>query len=67
MARGCRADEGFPFLLGRAFIEAAGHRCDFRRVPCFPFLLGRAFIEALLTLPRKRPCRFSLPSGKGFH
>ena len=35
----------FPFLLGRAFIEAA--RWDpFRRVePVFPFLFGRAFIE----------------------
>ena len=36
----------FPFLLGRAFIEAGNQQSP----PCptskFPFLLGRAFIEA---------------------
>ena len=41
----------FPFLLGRAFIEAAAlkiHRG--RRLP-FPFLFGGAFIEAMHILP----------------
>ena len=39
-------DSRFPFLFGRAFIEAREHlRHD--RVPLrFPFLFGRAFIEA---------------------
>ena len=38
---------GFPFLFGRAFIEAFVRRCVPRqRGLQFPFLFGRAFIEA---------------------
>ena len=38
----------FPFLLGRAFIEAGQARVDEQTGNEFPFLLGRAFIEAEL-------------------
>ena len=36
----------FPFLLGRAFIEAVQVFWMRESVQEFPFLLGRAFIEA---------------------
>ena len=36
----------FPFLLGRAFIEAASPPTAYPSRQRFPFLLGRAFIEA---------------------
>lgn len=36
----------FPFLLGRAFIEAFGSDEVEAAEMVFPFLLGRAFIEA---------------------
>ena len=38
----------FPFLFGRAFIEAALEGLDGFGIPEFPFLFGRAFIEATL-------------------
>ena len=59
----------FPFLLGRAFIEANGAKAGPLSIrPGFPFLFGRAFIEeptapALFLLTRS----FSLPFRKGFH
>ena len=37
----------FPFLLGRAFIEAPWRVCLRVSGSAFPFLLGRAFIEAI--------------------
>ena len=37
---------GFPFLFGRAFIEAIGTRARLHFSTEFPFLFGRAFIEA---------------------
>ena len=37
----------FPFLFGRAFIEACTRRGIPVRVLTFPFLFGRAFIEAV--------------------
>ena len=36
----------FPFLFGRAFIEALSPGLSTVTVPAFPFLFGRAFIEA---------------------
>ena len=36
----------FPFLLGRAFIEAQVNEAPEAYMSTFPFLLGRAFIEA---------------------
>ena len=36
----------FPFLFGRAFIEATRTRRRYARHSEFPFLFGRAFIEA---------------------
>ena len=36
----------FPFLFGRAFIEANGRHVNQRERATFPFLFGRAFIEA---------------------
>ena len=36
----------FPFLLGRAFIEAPTPPPTAQPPPKFPFLAGRAFIEA---------------------
>ena len=38
--------DGFPFLLGRAFIEAFLNAGLLQSPQEFPFLLGRAFIEA---------------------
>ena len=58
----------FPFLLGRAFIEAGTRltHCTFQTE--FPFLLGRAFIEAVHINSSFLDDRIiSLPSGKGFH
>ena len=43
---GARRWAGFPFLLGRAFIEAPPAFTCTSRSCSFPFLLGRAFIEA---------------------
>jgi len=45
----------FPFLLGRAFIEATESSAPLLRVRRkFPFLFGRTFIEALsLSAPLK--------------
>ena len=37
----------FPFLLGRAFIEAQVNEAPEAYMSTFPFLLGRAFIEAV--------------------
>ena len=37
----------FPFLFGRAFIEATTDTTHTMRDEGFPFLFGRAFIEAL--------------------
>ena len=37
---------GFPFLFGRAFIEAGRLVFAKRKDGLFPFLFGRAFIEA---------------------
>ena len=39
---------GFPFLFGRAFIEAIPNGWEQDVVWAFPFLFGRAFIEAYL-------------------
>ena len=36
----------FPFLFGRAFIEAGEHHRNSELHPEFPFLFGRTFIEA---------------------
>ena len=62
-----QAGASFPFLLGRAFIEATeGGNYD----PIggkIPFLLGRAFIEAKKVKLWRLRARISLPSGKGFH
>ena len=60
-------DSRFPFLFGRAFIEAREHlRHD--RVPLrFPFLFGRAFIEANEFELICRALDISLPFWKGFH
>ena len=44
----------FPFLFGRAFIEACTRRGIPVRVLTFPFLFGRAFIEALIMGPSRR-------------
>ena len=41
---------GFPFLFGRAFIEALFRLGTGRHTIKFPFLVGRAFIEARLLL-----------------
>jgi len=56
----------FPFLLGRAFIEAPKNHPP-QPNPLFPFLLGRAFIEGLGMVAKKKMRAISLPSGKGFH
>ena len=62
-----RAD-GFPFLLGGAFIEAANVRATRCGSSTFPFLLGGAFIEALsVELLPVRSRVISLPSWRGFH
>ena len=37
----------FPFLFGRAFIEAPAETSHHQSRGPFPFLFGRAFIEAL--------------------
>ena len=59
---------GFPFLLGRAFIEAAARPTAHYRNAGFPFLLGRAFIEAWIPPVRRAAgTGISLPSRKGFH
>ena len=42
---------GFPFLFGRAFIEAYGVPVVWAAKRAFPFLFGRAFIEAADTCP----------------
>ena len=58
----------FPFLLGRAFIEAAAGTFDDSILTLFPFLLGRAFIEAKgAANGLKDAVKISLPFGKGFH
>ena len=57
----------FPFLLGRAFIEAARYTPGRSLSSTFPFLLGRAFIEAHRTHRPDMVVIISLPSGKGFH
>ena len=44
----------FPFLFGRAFIEARGLLRPPARESIFPFLFGRAFIEAPRRLARYR-------------
>ena len=50
----------FPFLFGRAFIEASSHTlAPDRNSPTFPFLFGRAFIEALI-------CRRGLDTRENF-
>ena len=58
----------FPFLLGRAFIEADFDLSQTHHHTKFPFLLGRAFIEAdneeIIT---GDVMTISLPFGKGFH
>ena len=41
---------GFPFLFGRAFIEALAFPVDASRITSFPFLSGRAFIEVALAV-----------------
>ena len=42
-----RKTDEFPFLFGRAFIEAHRRRRSSQNpLPGFPFLFGRAFIEA---------------------
>ena len=43
---------GFPFLFGRAFIEAIPNGWEQDVVWAFPFLFGRAFIEAITLLLR---------------
>ena len=61
-------DRIFPFLFGRAFIEAEKRLDNERAARAFPFLFGRAFIEA--KLERNRVCEvgtISLPFRKGFH
>ena len=58
----------FPFLLGRAFIEAHWGILDTGIDALFPFLLGRAFIEAKHRTHRPdMVVIISLPFGKGFH
>ena len=57
----------FPFLMGRAFIEASGIYGLRRKFLPFPFLLGRAFIEAHLDLANNLVTDISLPSWRGFH
>ena len=59
----------FPFLLGRAFIEAITRSLRRGTLSRFPFLLGRAFIEALPRMSSfPTPLKaISLPFGKGFH
>ena len=58
----------FPFLFGRAFIEAQKVLPGPGLVPIFPFLFGRAFIEA--GVRKAFPFHqhdISLPFWKGFH
>ena len=59
---------GFPFLFGRAFIEAWDSRMGDGSGTSFPFLFGRAFIEASGALFQGTldPI-ISLPFRKGFH
>lgn len=39
-------ESAFPFLFGRAFIEAPLPSTEHPKSPKFPFLIGGAFIEA---------------------
>ena len=58
----------FPFLFGRAFIEAVTTQITDGLQGGFPFLFGRAFIEAWLALkPGVKKPLISLPFWKGFH
>ena len=41
-------ESAFPFLFGRAFIEAPLPSTEHPKSPKFPFLIGGAFIEALI-------------------
>ena len=58
---------GFPFLFGRAFIEAISQATGGKKLARFPFLFGRAFIEALIIRCVMRKLQISLPFRKGFH
>ena len=52
----------FPFLLGRAFIEAITRSLRRGTLSRFPFLLGRAFIEAEKTSPAHSAKATDFPS-----
>ena len=58
----------FPFLFGRAFIEARGVYLELTTPAPFPFLFRRAFVEASASLLYYSPTHaISLPIWKGFH
>ena len=58
----------FPFLFGRAFIEANPRVPHANFSYRFPFLFGRAFIEAALQRTDALDIEpVSLPFRKGFH
>ena len=58
----------FPFLFGRAFIEAAINTAFPAVKLLFPFLFGRAFIEAESIIDGFDYDKgISLPFRKGFH
>ena len=52
---------GFPFLFGRAFIEAESPALVTKVTPSFPFLFGRAFIEAIRDV-KAHPDKYDFPS-----
>ena len=58
----------FPFLFGRAFIEALVDAPSGISGAIFPFLFGRAFIEAFAAARLAfTNTPISLPFRKGFH
>ena len=62
------AQHKFPFLFGRAFIEAANDPTLETAMGEFPFLFGRAFIEASFVMYEELSLEgISLPFWKGFH
>ena len=58
----------FPFLLGRAFIEATAMSLTTATSGSFSFLFGGAFFEAQKALSNPQPRHSnSLPFWEGFH
>ena len=57
----------FPFLFGRAFVEAFATGLGHGSRRGFPFLFGRAFIEAFMVKVGGRPgIRFPFLFGRAF-